>query len=238
MLTSPLFSFLSWVSCFTWRKSIDLPTSKQLIEEIPGHPQRLNSLPISMAVSPDKRYVVTMNAGYGTFESHYEQSLAVLDTQTGSAGRFSRRTDRPRKAKQTLYSGLAFSRDGSHIYASMASLTDPTGDANENATGSGIVVYSFNAGKIAPERFIKLPLDQLAEGHKTRLIDEVDGDKGVPYPAAIAVVGATGAEKLLVAENLTDDVLLIDPASGALKRSSTWRGMTAVPSAYPIALAI
>ncbi len=33
-----------------------------------------------MAVSPDRRYVVTVNAGYGTYESQYEQSLAVLDT--------------------------------------------------------------------------------------------------------------------------------------------------------------
>src|ERR1700728_4714544 len=65
-------------------RTIDLPTSKQLIGEIPGHPQRLNSLPMTMAVSPDNRYVVTVNAGYGTYESQYEQSLAVLDTQTGA----------------------------------------------------------------------------------------------------------------------------------------------------------
>src|ERR1035438_9082177 len=64
-------------------QTVDLPTSKQLIGEIPGHPQSLNSLPMSMAVSPDGRYVVTVNAGYGTLESQYEQSLAVLDTQTG-----------------------------------------------------------------------------------------------------------------------------------------------------------
>jgi hypothetical protein len=64
-------------------QSIDLPSSKQLIGEIPGHPQRLNSLPLSMAISPGGRYLVTVNAGYGTFESKYEQSLAALDTQTG-----------------------------------------------------------------------------------------------------------------------------------------------------------
>ena len=50
-------------------QAVDLPTSKQLIGPIPGHPQRLNSLPMSMAVSPDGRYVATVNAGYGTFES-------------------------------------------------------------------------------------------------------------------------------------------------------------------------
>src|ERR1700758_5576167 len=88
-------------------QSIDLPTSKQLIEQIPGHPQRLNSLPVSMAVSPDKRYVVTVNAGYGTFESKYDQSLAVLDTQTGMVSDFPDARTEARNAKQTLYSGLA-----------------------------------------------------------------------------------------------------------------------------------
>ena len=56
---------------------------------VPGDPKRLNSLPMSIAVSPDGRYVVTVNAGYGTFESGYMQSLAVLDTTTGKGGGFS-----------------------------------------------------------------------------------------------------------------------------------------------------
>ena len=50
----------------------------------PGNPQRLNSLPVSMAISPDGRYVVTVNAGLGTYESKYQQSLAVFDTKTGT----------------------------------------------------------------------------------------------------------------------------------------------------------
>src|SRR5580692_8812130 len=85
-------------------QTIDLSTSKQLIGEIPGHPQRINSLPMSMAISPDGRYVVTVNAGYGTYESEYRQSLAVLDTQTGAIVDFpDARTSV--HAKQTLYSG-------------------------------------------------------------------------------------------------------------------------------------
>src|ERR1700738_632635 len=67
---------------------IDLSTSKQIVRPVPGSPQRLNSLPMSMAVSPDGRYVVTVNAGYGTFESNYMQSLAVMDTQTGTVADF------------------------------------------------------------------------------------------------------------------------------------------------------
>src|SRR5580693_3234739 len=69
-------------------QAIDLPTSKQIVRPVPGGPQRLNSLPMSMAVSPDGRYVVTVNAGYGTFESGYMQSLAVMDTQTGTVADF------------------------------------------------------------------------------------------------------------------------------------------------------
>lgn len=221
-------------------QTVNLPTSKQLIGEIPGHPQRLNSLPMSMAVSPDGRYVVTVNAGFGIAESGYQQSLAVLDTQTGML------TDFPDArtlltARQTLYSGLAFSRDGKHVYASLGSLTDPLGNGAKE-TGSGVVVYSFTAGKIAPERFIHLPLEQLAAGRKTKLIGGVEGDKGVPFPAAIAVANpaadSAGPEKLLVAENLSDDVLLLDAASGAIDKRFDLSESDAVPSTFPIALAV
>ena len=217
-------------------QTINLPSSKDLLGPVPGNPQRLNSLPMSMAVSPDGRYVVTVNAGYGTFESQYDQSLAVLDTQTGTLKDFpDNRT--PLRAKQTLYSGLAFSRDGKHVYVSMASLTDPEGKG-EGETGSGIAVYSFNNGVIAPERMIHLPLQQLAPGRKTKLIGGKDGDKGVPYPAAIAVAGAAGPEKLLVADNLSDDVLLLDAASGEIEKRFDLSESNTVPSTYPIALAV
>src|SRR5665213_655974 len=214
-------------------QTIDLPSSKQLNGEIPGHPQRLNSLPISMAVSPDHRYVVTVNAGYGTFESKYEQSLAVLDTQTGKLVDFPDARTTVRKAHQTLYSGLAFSHDGRHIYATMGSITGASLQ-HEGDTGNGIVVYSFNAGNVAPERFIPIPLQQLAAGRKTRVIDQMDSDKGVPFPAAIALVG----DNLLVADNLSDDVLLIDPASGQILHRFDLSESDAVPGTYPVALAV
>ncbi|MFZ1085265.1 MAG: beta-propeller fold lactonase family protein [Terracidiphilus sp.] len=217
-------------------QTINLPSGKQLIGEIPGHARRLNSLPLSMAVSPAGRYVVIVNAGFGTFESQYMQSLAVLDTATGVLADFpDSRT--PFNAKQTLYSGLAFSRDGSHIYASMGSLTDPLGTGKQ-ATGSGVIVYNFTAGKISPERLISLPLQQLATGRKTKLLDGVDGDKGVPFPAALAVVLQGGAEKLLVADNLSDDVLLLNAASGKIERRFDLSESDAVPSTYPVALAV
>ena len=217
-------------------RTIDLPTSKQILEPVPGGPQRLNGLPMSMAISPDRRFVVTVNAGYGTFESNYEQSLAVMDTQTGTVKDFpDNRTSI--KAKQTLYSGLAFSRDGRHIYASMGSETDPLG-TDKGDTGSAVAVYGFNAGKISQERLIKIPLQPLAAGRKTTLLSGRARDKGLPFPAAIAVLGSASSEKLLVADNLSDDVLLIDAASGAILTRFDLAENDAVPSTYPVALSI
>ncbi len=213
----------------------NLPTSKEWMGPIPGQPQRLNSLPMTMVVSPDGRYVVTVNAGYGTYESKYEQSLAVLDTQTGKLEDFPDDRTLARVAKQTLFSGLAFSRDGSELYASMGSIGDPLGTGKDD-TGSGIVVYRFRDGKIEPDRFIHLPMEQLAQGHTTRLVGETAGNMGVPFPAAIAEVEQPGAEKLLVAENLSDDVLLMDAATGKIEHRFDLAESDAVPSTYPGAL--
>jgi DNA-binding beta-propeller fold protein YncE len=239
MVTKSSFAFaVSVLVCSAlplFAQSIDLPTSKQLTEPVPGHPQRMNGLPVSMAVSPDGRYVVTVNDGYGTFESNYEQSLAVYDTQTGALADFPEERTSLRGGKQTLYSGLAFSVDGNHIYASMGSIDDPEGKQSGN-TGNGIVVYSFSGGKIAPERFIKLPLQHLAAGHTTRLIGERDGDKGIPFPAAIAMFGSP--EKLLVAGNLADDVLVVDAASGTVEKTFDLSESEAIPGTFPIAVAV
>src|SRR6185503_18358888 len=221
-------------------QTINLSTSKQLIEPVPGNPQRLNSEPISMAVSPGGRYVVTVNAGYGTYESKYQQSLAVYDTETEKVTDFPDERTYSGRGNQTLYSGLAFSGDGTHLYASIGSETDPEGKHQPkhgpHDTGSGILVYRFAEGRIEPDRIIHLPIETLDTGHKTKLIGGVDGNKGIPFPAAIAVVRANGAEKLLVAENLTDDALLIDATTGKIEHRFDLTESDAVPSTYPVAL--
>ena len=223
---------------------VDLPTSKQLRPGVPGLPQRLNSLPVSLAVSPDGKWVVTVNAGYGTYESEYAQSLSVVNATTGAV------VDSPDlrtvvNAGQTLYSGLAFSADGHHLYGSIASLTDPEGK-KKGDTGSGVVVYGFTDGVLTRERLLKIPLQQLAGGRRTKLIGEVDGDKGVPYPAGIAVVPANrvanGAvpqhERLLVSDNLSDDALLMDAVTGDIVTRFDLSETDAVPGTYPVAVAV
>src|SRR3982074_3955776 len=95
------------------------------------------------------------------------RALAVLDTQTGTVADFPEPATKER-AKQTLYSGLAFSRDGKHLYASMGSEADPLGTASGD-TGSGVVVYGFDAGKIVRQRMMKITLQQLAARRKKML---------------------------------------------------------------------
>ena len=218
--------------------SIDLPTSKRL-SPAPGNPQRLNSLPMSMALSPDGRYVVTVNAGYATFESGYMQSLAVLDTSSGTLTDFPEsKTGTGRDAKQTLYSGLAFSHDGHHLYASIASLTNPVADEAKGNTGSGILVYAFADGKLTRERILAIPPQTLAPAHQTNLPLGDPSSTGVPYPADLAVLPGAGPERLLIADNLSDDVLLMDLTSGSILHRFDLAETAAVPSTYPIALAV
>src|SRR5580704_16278988 len=103
---------------------VNLPTSKQLLVPAPGGPRRVNSLPISLAVSPDGKWVISLNAGFGTAESDYMQSLSVLNTTTGKVQDFpDARTSL--RTTQTFFSGLAFSSDGTRVYASFGSMTNP-----------------------------------------------------------------------------------------------------------------
>jgi DNA-binding beta-propeller fold protein YncE len=194
-----------------------------------------------MAVSSDKRYVVTVNSGYGTFESGYRQSLSVMDTQTGKVEDF----QEPRTAitsKEDLYLGVAFSADSKHVYATMGS-THATGElaeaentmATEAIAENGILVYGFADGKITPERLIPVGLQKLAPGKTTNLIASKPGSLAEPYPAGIAVVPGG---RLLVADNLSDDALLINVADGKVIHRFDLSESDAVPATYPVAVAV
>ncbi len=213
-------------------ETINLPTSKQIVGVVPGSPQRLSSLPVTMAVSPDGRYVVTVNGGYGSYDSGYRQALAVLDTQTGKLVE----SPDPRtlvQSEQVLFSGLAFSPDGKTLYGTLASMTDPEGSKGED-TGSGIQVYGFDHGNLTREHVIKIPLQPLAAGKTTQMVGHKTGTMGLPYPAAIALVDG----KLLVADNLSDDVLLIDPATGSVLTRFDLSETNVVPAVYPAEVAV
>lgn len=61
---------------------VRLPSGKVLLSPVLGQPQRTNSFPTALALSPDGRYLAILNNGYGTAESGGQQSIALLDLQT------------------------------------------------------------------------------------------------------------------------------------------------------------
>ena len=210
----------------------NLPSSKQLEGHLPGSPFKTNSLPMALMVSPDGRYAATLNAGFGTAESHYEQSILVVDLQTGKPLDFpDARTSL--RAHQTFYQGLAWSSDGRHLYASLASLSAPTGGAADQ-TGNAIAVYSFTSGQLTPERLLPIPLQRLAPGKKQTLKNSVPAGMAIPYPAGLCIVHRAAGDALLVANNLSDNALLLDAADGRMLGQWDLSHAAAVPAAYPI----
>lgn len=213
------------------RPSINLPSSKMLTVPAPGRIGNTNSFPVTMVVSPDGRYAALLNDGYGTQETMAHQSISVLDLKTNQIVEYpdARLSD---QAHQSYFIGLAFSSDGKHLYASMGSLTDPTG-AKAGNTGNGIAVYSFTAGKVAPERFTPIAPQPLSTGKKLAVGIKSAPHTAVPYPAGIALISDGGKDKLLVANNLSDNAVLLDPASGKVLQTFDLSTSDLVPSSYP-----
>ncbi|HTW30601.1 MAG TPA: hypothetical protein VMD76_02920 [Candidatus Sulfotelmatobacter sp.] len=213
--------------------TINLPSSKQLTAPSPGRIGWTNSFPETMVVSPDGHYAALLNDGYGTQETLAHQSIAILNLETNQITEFpdARLSD---ESHQSYFIGLAFSTDGKHLYASVGSLTDPTGEKPKD-TGNGIAVYSFAAGKVAPERFIPIPLQPLSTGKKLAVGIKAPPHMAIPYPAGIAVIsdGAKGNDKLLIANNLSDNVILLDTATGKTLQTFDLTTNNLVPSSFP-----
>jgi DNA-binding beta-propeller fold protein YncE len=213
------------------RSPINLPTSKQLTVPSPGHIASTNSFPVTMVVSPDGRYAALLHDGYGTQETLARQSISIWDLKTNRIVDFpdERLSDH---AHQSFFIGLAFSSDGKHLYASVGSITDPTGERSGD-TGNGIAVYGFSAGKVAAERFIPIPLQPLSTGKKHSVGLTSPPHTAIPYPAGIAVISDGGHDKLLVANNLADDVILLDSATGKTLQTFDLSTSDLVPVSYP-----
>lgn len=215
------------------RPPVNLPSSKLLTVPSPGKIGSTNSFPATIALSPDGRYAALLNDGYGTQESLAHQSIAILDLTNNHLVDYpdARLSD---ESYQSYFLGLVFGSDGKHLYASVGSVTDPTGEKAGN-TGNGIAVYSFSAqGKVAPERFIPIAPQRLAAGKKVAIgLQKTPAGTAIPYPAGLALVVAAGRDTLLVANNLSDNVVQIDAATGKVLKTFNFRGDDLVPSLFP-----
>jgi DNA-binding beta-propeller fold protein YncE len=215
---------------------IHLPTSKTLAVET-GRISPLNSFPATIALSPDGRYAAMVHAGYGTQDSRGRQSISIANLSSGEVKDFP--DDRlAEEAHQSYFVGLAFSGDGKHLYASLGSITDPTG-AKSGDTGNAIAVYTFEQAKIAPERLIKIEPTKLASGkYVARGVFKTAAGTEIPYPAGLAVIASDKGERLLVANNLSDSAILIDAANGQIVHQFDLSENRFIPSAYPYTVAV
>ena len=208
------------------RQTVQLANGK-LLGEVPGSPRPINNLPTAIVLSPDGRFVVLLHSGYGAYTSGEKQSLSVLNLETNEL------TDLPddrlgSDAKQTYFLGLAFSLDGKHVFASMASLTDPLGK-EKGSTGNGVAVYSFESGHIAPERFMPLaPRTKIPAGKKRRA-----EFKDVTYPAGLSVGMSGDEERLLVANNNSDEAVLLNAVDGKIISRFDLSTMKRIPASLP-----
>ena len=220
---------------------LPLPSSKLLLEPAPGNPQRTNSFPTAAALSPDGKYLVLLNDGYGTFDSDYRQSIAVLDLAANQLTDFSD-ARLPRKARQSYFYGIAFRRDGKKLYASMSSMTDPAGKMG-GSTGTGIAIYDFSKGKVKPDGFIRFPASNRPAQPKA-MPDDPDEmpAKGpgftVPFPTGLSSFRQGSKEMLLVADNLSDSAELVDVKAKKVVRNIDLAVYRAVPGSYPFATAV
>ncbi len=213
------------------RPPIMLPTSKMLEVPSPGRIGSTNSFPETMVLSPDGRYAALLNDGYGTQETLAHQSISVLDLKTNQIVEYpdTRLSD---ESHQSYFIGLAFSSNGKHLYASVGSLTDPAGTKTGD-TGNGIAVYSFSEGKVAPERFIPIALQPLSTGKKLAVGLKAPPHMTISYPAGLAVISDQGRDKILVANNLSDNAVVLDPVTGKVLQSFDLGASDLIPSSFP-----
>jgi DNA-binding beta-propeller fold protein YncE len=213
-----------------------LPTGKTLAP-VAGRVGKLNSFPATIALTPDQRYAALLHAGYGTQQSRGCQSISIFEFSTGNISDFP--DDRLcEEARQSYFLGLVFSADGNHLYASLGSISDAIGEKLGD-TGNAIAVYRFEGGKLIPERVIKIAPQPLMSGKwVAHALFKTEKGSAIPYPSGLAVVPGGKNERLLVANNLSDNVILLDTVSGDVLARFDLSTNAMVPSSYPYTVTV
>ena len=217
------------------KERIVLPSSKVLLEPVPGMPRPINSFPATLALHPSRRYVAVLNNGYGTEESRFRQSIAILDLETNQLQDFPDQRFLV-NAHQTYFLGLGFSSDGSRLYASVASFTDPAGK-NGGDLGSGVAIYRFRDGAISPQGFIRISLQRVSGGKRYNpALSILPRGKAIPYPAGLTIIPTSSGDEILVANDLSDNALLLDASNGRVLRAFDLASGEHIPASYPYAV--
>ncbi|MGH9510678.1 MAG: bifunctional YncE family protein/alkaline phosphatase family protein [Terriglobales bacterium] len=212
---------------------ISLPTSKHLTVPSPGYLAPLNGFAAAICISPDGNYAAILNDGYGAEANQSHQSIIVINLKTNELTEFPEER-LAEESHQSYFIGLVFSSDGSHLYASVGSISDPTGE-KPGDTGNGIAVYRFDRGEVAWERFIPIAPQKISPHHQVAFgLRNTTPGTAIPYPAGIAVISRHGEpDKLLIANNLSDNAVLLDSRNGRTLEQFDLSTHDTIPSSFP-----
>ena len=175
---------------------LPLPTGRSIgSAEETGPSIGVGNMPLAMAATPDPKRIAVLLSGWR------EQGLQIVDLEA-------------RRVVQTLsqkgaFLGLAFSPDGSELFAS---------GGNEDV----VYRYAWSAGEAKESG--RISLAAAAPGEKAR------EENGPRYAAGLAL--SRDGRALYVAENLADDLAVVETATGkVLQRLPTGHSPYAVAAA-------
>ena len=218
------------------KKTINLPSSKKLMAPAPGDPRAIGSLPTNIEVSPDGKYAAILENGYGTTAMNLQQGIAVLNLETNAIAEFpDARLGAHAKQSYFLGTGVQRRRQTSVRVDGIADRSDRKIGWGYGEWDCGVFVRRREESRRSDSyRFRRR---KLAAGKRAARVS-TDAPKGtaVPYPAGLAVISSGDAERLLVADNLSDDVLLIDAASGSIEKRFDVSTSEWVPASFPYAV--
>src|SRR4029077_20482451 len=84
------------------------------------------------------------------------------------------------------------------------------------------------------ERFIPMQPQPLEASKKVAVgLSKPPSRTAIPYPAGLALISAGGQDRLLIANNLSDNAVLLDPVSGKALQSFDLSTGDLVPSSFP-----
>jgi len=184
---------------------------------------KTDTLPGTLALSPDKRLLAVLNAGWGSAAALNRQTIALYDV---SGPEMKKLADSLSAPEQAYFLGLAFGSGGDRLYASVVS--------THKDDGNGIAVFRVENGALIFDHLITIPLLRLPRGTQGNLVGENrDVRRQYSFPAGMAVMASAEGDRILVAANLADCALLIDARSGRVMRQFDLHTAKHVPSAYP-----
>ncbi len=216
------------------RPPIMLPTSKMLTVPSPGRIGSTNSFPADDGAQSRR----PLRRPAQRRLRHAGDAGAPVDRNPRSNQQQDRRISR--RAPERRIAPELFHRPGlQYRTASISthrSVRSPIPPARRRATRETASRSTVCAGKVTPERFIPIPLQPLSTGKKLAVGLTAPPHTAIPYPAGIALISDSGHDKLLIANNLSDNAIVLDPATGKVLQTFRSEHQRSDPVLIPVHL--